>query len=154
MAMRWMAMGVLFGLAASLTGQVSIYGVDRNPSSFMDVVGKPELGHSVKLTWMFDELGAVSRVLVIGPDTEVEANVCHFSPVHEQDRWLLVAPFWHIPLWNFGPGNEFGVYIPEDASLVGVAIRAQVWIREDGSGPHPCTPLKASPAVRIQFMGH
>jgi len=156
--MRWLAISVLVGLTVSLTGQTSIYGVDRNPSAQMFAEGKPELGHSVKLSWGFDNFEMGVRVLVLGTDTEVEANVCYHSSVrgHEEDRWLLVAPFWHIPIWNLGPSNEFGFAIPENAALVGLAVRAQIWVSTlPGSGPQdPCAKLRATPAVRIQFMPH
>ena len=164
---RWFVGSLLaLTLCFSTRAQISTYGYDQNPTCALTVAGEPppppRIGTSIKLEWWFGDLFAEEIVgsLFFGTDFPVgPANICHHSthPAHLIDRWLLVPPLVAVARtrWTMSTGVppwSYIIYIPASAALVGQAVRIQAFSMGVGGGGSPCDQLRATNALRIQFM--
>ena len=139
-------------------GQISSYGVDKNPGGQFYVVPEqppPKLGSRITVMWYWDLGERGEEIIVFGPDVEVRANICWYSThaAHLLDKWLLVPPIVILPAFrtqNNGPPYSF--YIPIDPSLVGEAVRIQVFRSSKPGSGTMCDRLQGTNALRIQFM--
>ena len=140
-------------------GQISSYGVDKNPGGhFFAVPGQPppKLGSRITVMWYWDLGERGEEIIVFGPDVEVRANICWYSTraVHLLDRWLLVPPIVILQAFNTrNSGPPYSFYIPIDPSLAGGAVKLQVFrlVGPTGSGSM-CDRLRGTNALRVQFM--
>lgn len=159
--MKWLRNALAVTLLSTGVGsQISSFGYDENPSSSLLVTGdplpKPKLGTQLNLEWMFDLWFGGWSGLIIGPDTPVRANICWHSnhPNDMMDKWLLVAPMWHIGNRHGSEGWwNYTIQIPNDPALVGKVVIIQAFYQADEwVGGTLCSRFRATNALRIQFM--
>ena len=144
--------------SSDVMGQISSYGVDKNPGGQFYTVPEqppPKLGSRITVMWYWDLGERGEEIIVFGPDVAVRANICWYSnhPAHLLDRWLLVPPIVMLPVFNTrNNGPPYSFHIPIDPSLVGEAVRLQVFrLIQPGSGSM-CDRLRGTNALRVQFM--
>ena len=139
-------------------GQISSYGVDKKPGGQFYTVPEqppPKLGSRITVMWYWDLGERGEEIIVFGPDVPVRANICWYSnhPAHLLDKWLLVPPIVVLPVFNTrNNGPPYSFYIPINPSLVGEAIRIQVFRSSKPGSGTMCDRLQGTNALRIQFM--
>jgi len=154
---------LLFVLATSILAfaprpQISSYGVDKNPGGQLYTVPEqppPKLGTQITVMWYWDLGERGEEIVVFGPDVVVRANICWYShhAAHLLDRWLLVPPIVILPAFRTQhKGPPFSFYIPINPSLVGEAIRLQVFRSVTPGSGTLCDRLRGTNALKIKFM--
>ena len=145
-------------LSTGLASQITLFGYDKNPGGQLNTVPEqppPKLGSRITVMWHWDVGERGEEIIVFGPDVAVRANICWYSnhPAHLLDRWLLVPPIVMLPIFNTrNNGPPYSFYIPIDPSLVGEAIRIQIFRSSKPGSGTMCDRLQATNALRIQFM--
>ena len=145
-------------LSTGLASQITLFGYDKNPGGQLNTAPEqppPKLGSRITVIWHWDVGERGEEIVVFGPDVAVRANICWYSnhPAHLLDRWLLVPPIVMLPVFNTrNNGPPYSFHIPIDPSLVGEAVRLQVFrLIQPGSGSM-CDRLRGTNALRVQFM--
>jgi hypothetical protein len=145
-------------LSTGLASQITLFGYDKNPGGQLNTAPEqppPKLGSRITVIWHWDVGERGEEIVVFGPDVAVRANICWYSnhPAHLLDRWLLVPPIVMLPIFNTrNNGPPYSFHIPIDPSLVGEAVRLQVFrLIQPGSGSM-CDRLRGTNALRVQFM--
>ena len=145
-------------LSTGLASQITLFGYDKNPGGQLNTAPEqppPKLGSRITVMWHWDVGERGAEIIVFGPDVAVRANICWYSihPAHLLDRWLLVPPIVMLPVFNTrNNGPPYSFHIPIDPSLVGEAVRLQVFrLIQPGSGSM-CDRLRGTNALRVQFM--
>ena len=145
-------------LSTGLVSQITPFGYDKNAGGQLNTVPEqppPKLGSRITVLWHWDLGERGEEIIVFGPDVAGRANICWYSnhPAHLLDRWLLVPPIVMLPVFNTrNNGPPYSFHIPIDPSLVGEAVRLQVFrLIQPGSGSM-CDRLRGTNALRVQFM--
>jgi len=145
-------------LSTGLASQITLFGFDKNPGGQLNIVPEqppPKLGSRITVMWHWDLGERGVEIIVFGPDVEVCANICWYSihSAHLLDKWLLVPPIVILPVFNTrNNGPPYSFYIPINPSLVGEAIRIQVFRSSKPGSGTMCDRLQGTNALRIQFM--